>query len=132
MSCSNCGKKRKSTISSNDVNNTTPVAKTPVGKVVPKSKTNKKVRVRYYGGGITAKKVSRCASCGSAKGSYQRLTNETIMFASDDEPNGLFMKPMSAGHDYWVTEEQAKYLLENETFYDQAGGIAHKFKLMED
>lgn len=131
MSCSGCGK-RKTVVSSVGQPVVTP-RKTAGGVVVPKSADpTKKVRVRYYGGGITAKKVSRCASCGSAKGSYQRLTNETIMFASDDEPNGLFMKPMTAGHDYWVTEEQAKYLLENEVYISQAGIETHKFKLMED
>lgn len=96
--------------------------------VVEKSKTEKKVCVRYYGGGIGAKKVARCASCGSAKGSYSRITNELIAFASDDEPNGMWSQMVEAGRDYWVTEKQAEYLL-SLTYTTPAGETAHKFKV---
>lgn len=97
--------------------------------VVAKSKTEKKVCVRYYGGGVGAKKIARCASCGSAKGSYARITTELISFASNDEANGMWTQLCEAGRDYWVTEKQAEYLL-SLTYRTPAGEIAHKFKVV--
>lgn len=127
MSCKNCG-------SSNRVNNQIPVIE-PVSytpeQVVGKSDTDAKVRVRYYGGGTMAKKVAKCATCGAAKGAYARVTNEMIMFASDDAPNGMFEQMVEAGRDYWVTEKQAEYLL-TLTYTNQAGQVVNKFQQVID
>lgn len=128
MSCSGCGKKNNKTTVSMD---TTP----KVNSVIVAEKSadpQKKVRLRYYGGGFGAKKVARCSACGSAKGSYSRITSETIMFASEDAPNSLFKQVMNAGHDYWVTEKQAEYLLNNEFYTDQSGTSVCKFKRLTD
>lgn len=125
MSCSGCGGHKTATV----VNNTTPVQKrTFAGKVVEASETtDKKVRLRYYGGGMSARKVAKCAACGSAKASYARTTNEMIMFASDDAPNGMYQQFVEIGRDYWVTEKQAEYMLTLE-YINQAGQTVKKFK----
>ena len=127
MSCSNCGKKSKVEIKAPDAG----IVPKSSAQVVGKSETPAKtVRLRYYGGGIVAKKKRGCSTCGGAKNSYSRITNETIAFASEDEPNGLFMQAMQAGHDYWVTEKQAEYLLNNELYTAPSGEVVHKFKRM--
>lgn len=125
MSCSGCGGHKTATV----VNNTTPIQKsTGIGQVVEASKSpSRSVRLRYYGGGVSAKKVAKCAACGSAKASYARTTNEMIMFASDDVNNGLYEQFVEAGHDYWVTEKQAEYML-TLTYTNQAGQVVNKFK----
>lgn len=126
MSCSGCGANHAYTTV---VNNTTPVKKsTGIGKVIEASDSlDKTVRLRYYGGGATAKKVAKCAACGSAKSSYTRTTSEMIMFASDDAPNGMYEQLVEAGRDYWVTEKQAEYML-TLTYTNQAGQTVKKFK----
>lgn len=127
MSCSGCGKKTRASIKAPDAG----VVIKSSAEVVEKSENSAKtVRLRYYGGGLVAKKKRGCSSCGGAKNSYSRITNETIAFASEDEPNGLFMQEMQAGRDYWVTEKQAEYLLEKEVYTSPAGEVVHKFKRM--
>ena len=127
MSCSRCGGKSNTSIAPATVERVKATLPDIAGK---SADPNKKVRVRYYGGGLSAKKVSRCATCGAAKSSYSRITNELIQFASDDAPNGMFSEQMEAGRDYWVTEKQAEYLL-SLTYPNQAGQIVHKFKRID-
>lgn len=123
MSCRSCGGSSKVTTTHTPVN----VVKSTTGQVVGKSDSQEKVRLRYYGGGVAAKKVAKCAACGSAKGSYARVTNEMIMFASDDTPNGMYEQMVEAGRDYWVTQKQAEYML-TLTYTNQAGQVVNKFK----
>lgn len=127
MSCSGCGSKAKVRFTVNPEG----VVKNTTGEVVGKSDNpDAKVRLRYYGGGVAAKKVAKCAACGSAKGSYSRVTNEMIMFASDDAPNGMYEQMVEAGRDYWVTQKQAEYML-TMTYTNQAGQVVNKFKLID-
>lgn len=130
MSCSGCGGGGHL---KNEIIPPEPLKKTTSATVVEKTPdTAEKVRVRYYGGGQTSKKVASCATCGAAKGSYVRTTAETIMFASEDEPNGLYKQFVEAGRDYWVTKNQAEYLTSDEYSYiSQTGEIAHKFKIID-
>lgn len=135
MSCRGCGKQHKNT-----VQHTVEVVQAPVHtrttmttKAVGASDSNEKVRVRYYGGGFEAKPNRGCSSCGKAKGSYARVTNETIIFASDDAENGLFKLPVEIGHDYWVTEKQAEYMTSDNddmVYTNPSGQLCHKFKLV--
>lgn len=128
MSCSGCG--GSSTFRTVPVI-PTGVVKNTTSEVIGKSADTKvRVPLRYYGGGLTSKKVATCAPCGSGKGSYARMTNELIEFASDDEPNGMFRQFMEAGRTYYVTEKQAEYLLAL-TYINQAGQEVHKFKRVE-
>lgn len=100
----------------------------PQTLIVGESDTTNKVKLRYYGGGMGFT-TSGCHSCGSA-GRYSLKTSETIQFASDDEPGGWFSKRFDTGHDYYVTEKQAEYLLKL-TFSNPAGQVVHKFKKVE-
>ena len=127
MSCSGCGGKKPITTQVP----ATPTPSAVSGEVIEKSDDpDKKVRLRYYGGGVAAKKVAKCAACGSAKGSYARVTNEMIMFASDDAPNGMYEQMVEAGRDYWVTEKQAEYML-SITYINQSGQEVHKFRRID-
>lgn len=99
------------------------------GLIAPKSDAKAKVKIRYYGGGMTYQ-TNGCASCGSM-GRYALTTSETIQFPSDDEPGGWFSKRFDASHDYYVTEQQAKYLLDL-TYTNPSGQLVHKFKKIED
>lgn len=96
--------------------------------VVPKSKTAELVKLRYYGGGSATKKTGGgCRACGSGKGSYTTVTSETIMFVSEDASNSIFKQTFQIGHDYYVTRNQADYLL-SLTYHSKAGVEQHKFK----
>lgn len=94
-----------------------------------RSATDKLVNLRYKGGGMAAKRSGStgCRTCGGSRTRYQVVTTEQIMFVSEDAPNGIFKETFSVGHDYWVTEEQAKYLLEM-TYKDMGGKVQHKFE----
>ena len=107
---------------------TAPVPEEPL--IAPKSNSEKLVRLRYYGGGFTYRPSVGCRSCAS-KGKYALTTSETIRFASDDAPDGWFQQVFSAGHEYYVTEQQAKYLLML-SFMNRAGQKAYKFKEVKD
>lgn len=121
MACSSCGHRAHTS------SPTIPLSVAePQSYVVEASEdTSKKVKLRYYGGGL-ALKTTGCRSCGSS-GQYSLVTTEVIQFATDDSPNGWFKETFSVGHDYYVTEKQAEYLL-SLTFTNKAGQIAHKFK----
>ena len=95
--------------------------------VVAKSYTNGLVKLRYYGGGTAAKKTSGCRSCGGGGSSYTTVTTETIMFVSEDSPNSIFKQTFQIGHDYYVTRNQADYLL-GLKFRSRAGVEQSKFK----
>ena len=99
--------------------------------IVGKSKNPEvKVALVYRGGGMVKQKwTPGCSSCGG-NGQYALLTSETIMFASDDAPNGMFKLFVQAGRTYYVTEEQAKYLLAI-TFINQSGQEVNKFTKVE-
>lgn len=90
----------------------------------------KKVKLRYYGGGLSLKAKPSCPSCGGG-GSYALTTAETIMFPSEDAPNGLFKLFVQVGREYYVTEKQAEYML-TLTFRNQSGQTVNKFKKVED
>lgn len=127
MGCSSCGRNR--VVRPPVQNESVEVklgrpAEAPL--IVAKSEDNTgKVRIRYYGGGL-ALKTSGCRSCGSS-GQYTLTTTETISFASDDAPYGWFSQTFTVGHDYFVTRNQADYLLKL-TFRNKAGQVANKFK----
>lgn len=139
MACRTCGQSApiatKATVSttSKAVKTDTAVSATTKDKidlaqVVPKSKTTELVKIRYYGGGMTSKKTGGgCRACGGGKGSYTTVTTETIMFVSEDAPNSVFKQTFQIGHDYYVTRNQADYLLAL-TYRSKSGVEQHKFK----
>lgn len=100
--------------------------------IVEKSKNpDVKVGLVYYGGGMIHKPwEAHCSSCSGGLGRVSLLTSETIMFASDDAPNGMFKMLFQSGRTYYVTEKQAEYLL-TLTFLNQNGERANKFKKLE-
>ena len=127
MTCSNCV--HKTTV------NKPPVAdnRQPSGEgvVVEKSNNpNAKVRLRYYGGG-TKKATGGCHTCHGSRGGYVVTTSETIRFVSEDAPDGMFRLTVNIGHDYYVTESQAEYMLTLE-YRNRAGQVVKKFKKVED
>ena len=99
----------------------------PIGVVVGKSdEDSAKVRLRYYGGSIKKATVG-CSTCSGKKGGYAVTTSETIRFVSEDAPGGMFVQTFQIGHDYYVTEKQAEYLL-TLTYVNRAGQTVNKFK----
>lgn len=138
MGCSSCGGAKRTT----SVRKVTRVADTvtvepkkvvDLGKPVEASEdTSKKVRLRYYGGGVKKIAVTGtgCSTCRSGRGGYANVTEETITFVSEDEPNGLFRRLVTAGHDIFVTEKQAEYLL-TLTYQNRGGEVVHKFQKVE-
>ncbi len=106
-----------------------PIVEQKQALIAPKSETKGKVKIRYYGGGM-AYQSSGCHTCGGG-GRYALTTSETIQFASDDEPGGWFSQRFDASHDYYVTEQQAAYLL-GLTYTNPSGQVVHKFKKIED
>lgn len=84
-----------------------------------------KVKLRYYGGGMK-KNTGGCSTCSGKKTGYSITTSETIRFVSADAPNGLFKMTFSIGHDYYVTEKQAEYLL-GLTYVNKSGQTVYKF-----
>lgn len=122
MACGGCGKSRP---------RKTPVADNrqpaSIGTVVEASKnTENKVRIRYYGSTIK-KTTTGCATCSGRKSGYSVTTSETIRFVSEDAPGNWFVQTFQIGHDYYVTEKQAEYLL-SLTYVNKAGQTVHKFK----
>lgn len=102
------------------------------GIVVEKSNSpNAKIRIRYYGGGSKKSVGSGCHTCHGKGGGYVVTTSETIRFVSEDCPDGWFKMTFNIGHDYYVTEAQAEYLLTLE-YRNRAGQIVKKFKKVEE
>lgn len=136
MPCGHCGQKSanvaKTTVKVGSEAKTAPTPE-PVQPVLMagKSASRKLVKLRYYGGGFTAKREgSGCKTCGGSRSRYSVVTREQIMFVSDDAPNGIYRETVSVGHDYFVTEEQAKVML-GMTYKDSAGKTKNKFKEVE-
>ena len=127
MACSGCMGKtaiKRSPIA----DNRKPAAE---GVVVQKSEDpNAKVRLRYFGGG-SKKSTGGCHTCHGNKAGYVVTTTETIQFVSEDADNGWFKMTFSIGHDYYVTEKQAEYLL-SLTYRNQAGQTVYKFQKVEE
>lgn len=88
------------------------------------------VKLRYFGGGYSTK-GGGCKSCGGTGVRYTFVTTETIQFVSEDTPDGMFKQRFSVGHDYLVTENQAKYLL-TLTYRSKAGRTLYKFKRVDE
>lgn len=100
--------------------------KMPATVVEASSDPSQKVKIRYYGGGSLKAAGTGCRACGGGK-RYIVTTSERIMFASEDVENGLFSQLFTIGHDYYVTEKQAEYLL-SLTYQNKAGKVVYKFK----
>lgn len=138
MGCSSCGgSKRPASVrpvmTVNNVPKAEPKRRVDLGRPVEASATpEKKVRLRYFGGGV--KKIAQtgtgCSTCRSGRGGYANVNAETITFVSEDEPTGLFRRLVTAGHDIYVTEKQAEYLL-SLTYQNRGGEVVHKFKKVE-
>lgn len=91
----------------------------------------KKVHLIYNGGGGSSRATgSGCHTCHGGSKSYSTITNETIMFVSEDAPGGIYKEVCAIGHSYFVTEEQAKYLL-TLTYVNRSGQKVHKFTKKE-
>lgn len=136
MSCSSCGGGRavnmanvKETKAGTKAQAAPVPAPAPTPLMAGKSASSNLVKLRYQGGGMATKHKSGsgCKSCGGSRSQYSVVTKEQIMFVSDDAPNGLFKETFSVGHDYYVTEEQAKILLSME-YKDMGGKVKHKFE----
>lgn len=139
MGCSSCGGRLHQMPVPNQVNRPIINTKSEVtprvnlGVPVAASKdASKKVRLRYYGGGVAKRATGTgCSTCRSGAGGYVNTTTETITFVSEDAPGGLFRQVVTAGHDIYVTEKQAEYLLAL-TYKNKGGETVHKFKKVEE
>ena len=125
MACGGCARNRAAAKPSTaNVDNRKPA---PIGTVVGKSdNTDNKVKLRYYGGSVKKAAVG-CSTCSGSKSAYTVTTSETIIFVSEDAPGGLYKVTFQIGHDYYVTEKQAEYLL-TLTYTNRAGQLVHKFQ----
>lgn len=86
-----------------------------------------KIKLRYYGGGSKVSTRGGCSTCRGKSSNYAVTTSETIQFVSKDAPGGFFKQTFSIGHDYYVTEKQAEYLL-SLTYVNKAGQTVNKFE----
>ena len=136
MACSSCAARRKArqakeykpnkVVESPRDDYTIKKVNSPAKVAEASQNPSERVRIRYYGGGSVQAAGTGCRACGGGK-KYIVTTSETIMFASEDVENGLFKQTFTIGHDYFVTEKQAEYLL-SLTYQNRAGRIVHKFK----
>lgn len=136
MTCSSCAARRKAqqtkeykpnnVVESPRDDYTIKSINSPAKVVEASENPSGRVRIRYYGGGSVQVAGTGCRACGGGR-KYVVTTSETIMFASEDAENGLFKQTFTIGHDYFVTEKQAEYLL-SLTYQNRAGKIVHKFK----
>lgn len=134
MACSACGKRRK--LAAERAEQDPSATKAPEAEVVQKrtvalplaekSATDKKVKIRYMGGGYSTHGKG-CRSCGGTGTKYTFVTSETIAFVSEDSANNYYKNLFTVGHDYYVTEKQAEYLL-TLTYMSKAGRLVNKFK----
>lgn len=132
MACRTCGGQNYAPVNKTATKAVEKSTQLPDAPVVEKSDNPKaKVRLRFYGAGLVRQTSgSGCVSCGGSRG-YTMRTSETISFVSEDAIGGYFQETFHAGHDYYVTEKQAEYLL-TLTYYDRGGQKLHKFKKVED
>lgn len=129
--CSGCGGGKSQVRVSNMVRKA--AKKVPMESVIVAKSANPELKIPliYYGGGMVKKTwEAGCSSCGGGN-RMAMLTSETIMFASEDAPYGMFKLFVQAGHVYHVTEKQAEHMLKM-TFVNQAGQTVNKFKRKED
>lgn len=131
--CSHCGRSSAVTVTGGSEVKYTKVVDNDIKNpgVVPASENDKLVKLRYYGGGMTKRVSTGCSTCHGGKTSYSVTTSETIMFVSDDAPNGLYKETVTAGHNYYVTRNQADYMLKL-TYKDAAGRTQPKFKEIKE
>ncbi len=137
MGCSGCGaaakaraeiKNQEAQIPRFVASTESKVAGTPL-PMVEASETNKKVKLRYLGGGYSTQGQG-CRSCGGTGTKYKFVSSERIQFVSDDAADGWFNQLFTVGHDYYVTEKQAEYLL-SLTYQSRAGRAANKFERVD-
>lgn len=136
MGCSSCGGTHKITSAPTTVQSVIHPNKTVsldlAAPVEASEDVSRKIRLRYYGGGVTKIPTGTgCSTCRSGKKGYANTTTETITFVSADAPGGLFRQTVTVGHDIYVTEKQAEYLLAL-TYQNKGGQIVHKFQKVED
>ena len=94
--------------------------------MVGASESGKKVKLRYLGGGYSTNGQG-CRSCGGTGTKYKFVSSERIQFVSEDSPDDWFNMLFTVGHDYYVTEKQAEYLL-TLTYTSKVGKVVHKFE----
>lgn len=130
MACSTCGGRNYAPVNQTAAKKIeNPLPDAPIAE--KSDNPNAKTRLRYYGAGLVRQTSgSGCVSCGGSRG-YTMRTSETISFVSEDAIGGYFQETFHAGHDYYVTEKQAEYLL-SLTYYDRGGQKLHKFKKVEE
>lgn len=137
MGCSSCGqrakaeaaKRRKASSEPQFVPSSEAVLKNTVAlPMTEKSTSDKKVKLRYLGGGYSTKGQG-CRSCGGTGTKYKFVSSERIQFVSEDSPDNWFNMLFTVGHDYYVTEKQAEYLL-TLTYTSKVGKVVHKFEKM--
>lgn len=134
MSCNGCGQAAKARAEMKKQEAQTPrfvastEAKSPATPLpmVEASETNKKVKLRYLGGGYSTQGQG-CRSCGGTGTKYKFVSSERIQFVSEDSPEGWFNQLFTVGHDYYVSEKQAEYLL-SLTYQSRAGRATNKFE----
>lgn len=134
MACGSCGQAAKARAEAQKQEAQKPtfvastevkVNKTPL-PMVEASETNKKVKLRYLGGGYSTQGQG-CRSCGGTGTKYKFVSSERIQFVSEDSPENWFNQLFTVGHDYYVTEKQAEYLL-SLTYQSRAGRATNKFE----
>lgn len=137
MGCSSCGQAARARAEAQKIEAQTPhfvasteakVVSTPL-PMVDASDTNKKVKLRYLGGGYSTQGQG-CRSCGGTGTKYKFVSSERIQFVSEDAADGWFNQLFTVGHDYYVTEKQAEYLL-TLTYQSRSGRKANKFERVD-
>lgn len=132
MGCSGCGQNAKAraeikTVAPTFIPSTETKMKSAVAlPLAEKSKSKKKVKLRYLGGGYSTQGQG-CRSCGGTGTKYKFVSSERIQFVSEDSPEGWFSVLFTVGHDYYVTQKQAEYLL-TLTYTSKAGRVVNKFE----
>lgn len=133
MGCSSCGKRNRQTANQPEtqfVPTTEKRLKSATAlPMTEKSKSNKKVKLRYLGGGYSTQGQG-CRSCGGSGTTYKFVTSERIQFVSKDSPDNWFNQSFTVGHDYYVTKKQAEYLL-TLTYISKAGREVNKFEKVD-
>lgn len=132
MACSSCGHKAKRPSDIKTVDKPTFIPTTEKIKtatalpLAEKSESDKRVKLRYLGGGYSTRGQG-CRSCGGTGTKYKFVSSERIQFVSEDSPDNWFNMLFTVGHDYYVTEKQAEYML-TLTYTSKAGRVVNKFE----
>ena len=132
MACSGCGHKAKRSADVKTVDKPTFIPTTEKIKpatalpLAEKSESDKRVKLRYLGGGYSTRGQG-CRSCGGTGTKYKFVSSERIQFVSEDSPDNWFNMLVTVGHDYYVTEKQAEYML-TLTYTSKAGRVVNKFE----